>query len=143
MSGFHLKLQTETVGGVDKSWIRTRMGLDTMLPIMVDISAFNANHVKNGNIPSGTCLGKITATGFYGPYIQGAGTGTGAEVMAGHLFEDVGVQDDVVATAPDVASALFWTGVVKESRLPAFAGTTDGEIDANGKADVAAHIRYV
>lgn len=141
MAGFSLKIRTETIGGVDKSWIRMRFGLDTMLPIMLDISAFSqANHLRNGKIPSGIALGKITASGLYAPYDNTLANGL--EVLAGHLFEDAFVLDDNVATAPDIASALFWKGVVKESRLPVFTGTA-GEVDAPGKVDVAHDIRYV
>lgn len=140
--GFNPKIQTETFGGTDKSWIRTRSGLDRMKPIMLDMSAFNANHVVNGRIPSGTALGKITATGLYGPYVT-AGSG-GQDIGVGFLFDDVVVDTptDDLATATDTAAALFHTGDVLESKLPAFAGTTDGEIDAAFKTDVVGNITF-
>jgi hypothetical protein len=142
VAGTSIAISTETFNKAsDKSWIRTRMGLDTMLPIMLDISAFDAEHVQNGYIPSGIALGKITASGKYAPYDDAALDGT--QALAGHLFEEVKVVDK--ATDPDVGAALFWTGVVREANLPAFTGTGNakGEVDANGKADVSAWIKYV
>lgn len=142
MAGLNIKVQSETFGGADKSWIRTRKGLEDMLPIMVDISRFVAAHVVNGRIPSGTAVGEVTASpGVYGPYDDSLADGT--NVLAGHLFEDVLVDTGDVATATDVAGTLYWHGVVKESKLPLFTGTTKGELDANGKADVSKLIRYV
>lgn len=50
--------------------------------ITLDISAFTpATHYPNGFIPSGTVLGKITATGLYGPYDDAAVDGT--QTLAG------------------------------------------------------------
>jgi len=125
----------------DKSWIRMRMGLDSMLPITLDISTFDAEHVANGYIPSGIALGVITASGKYGPYNNAALDGT--QTLVGHLFEEVKVV--ALATDPDPGAALFWTGVVRESRLPQFTGTGNnkGEVDAPGKVDVTNWIKYV
>ncbi|MGW1059346.1 hypothetical protein [Micromonospora rubida] len=57
---------------VDKrAWLLSPHGTDpgTTPSITLDISAFTpAVHYPNGYIPSGTPLGKITATGLYGPY---------------------------------------------------------------------------
>jgi hypothetical protein len=66
--GFDPTVRTETFGGSDKSWIRTRRGLADMLPITLDVSGFSTNHVVNGKLPSGIALAKLTATGLYVPY---------------------------------------------------------------------------
>ena len=50
--------------------------------VTLDVSAFNAAHYPNGYIPSGTVLGKITATGLYGPYTTGASDGTQTAVVS-------------------------------------------------------------
>ena len=55
----------------DKSWLGTRKGLQDMRSITLDISAFDAEHIANGYIPSGIVLGEITASGKYGPYTPG------------------------------------------------------------------------
>jgi hypothetical protein len=125
----------------DKSWIRMRMGLDSMLPITLDVSTFDAEHAVLGYLPSGIALGVITATGKYGPYDNAALDGR--QTLVGHLFEEVKVT--ALATDPDVGAALFWTGVVRESRLPQFTGTGNnkGEVDAPGKVETSAWIKYV
>ena len=139
--GTKIALTTETFNKVsDKSWIRMRMGLDSMLPITLDISSFDAEHIALGYLPSGIALAKITASGLYGPYQDAALDGR--QTLAGHLFEETKV---AALTDPDCGAALFWTGVVRESRLPQFTGTGNnkGEVDANGKTDVGSWIKYV
>lgn len=139
--GTQIGVTTETFNKAsDKSWLRTRKGLQDMLPITLDISAFDAEHIAGGYIPSGIALGKITATGKYAPYNNALADGT--EVLAGHLFEEVKV---TALTDADCGAALFWTGVVRESRLPSFTGTGNnkGEVDSAGKTDVSAWIKYV
>jgi hypothetical protein len=138
---FDIGVKTKTFSGnEDRRWLGTRMGADQCRSITLDVSAFLAAHFTDkGAIPSGTVLAKITATGLYGPYTT-AGAG-GLEVAAGLLFNTtpigtVGDGSDF-ATASDVGAPLFWgPGIVKESYLPLNAGTTNGEIDAAGKADL-------
>lgn len=141
--GTNIAVTTESFNKAsDKSWIGTRMGLQDMRSITLDLSTFDAEHVVNGYIPSGIALGIITATGKYGPYDNAQAPGDGRGVLRGHLFEEVKVTN--IATDADVGAALFWTGVVKLSKLPQFVGTGNnlGEADATGQADVAAWIRY-
>ena len=98
--------------------------------ITLDISAFTpATHYPNGFIPSGTVLGKITATGLYGPYNDAAGDGT--QTASGLLFDAV---QPVADTTKDIGSALFVHGFVRATKLPFQSGT--GSIDANGKVDL-------
>ena len=72
--GTNIALTTENFSPGDKSWIRHRDGMDTMRTITLDLSLFDPLHVVNGRIPSGTVLGLVTATGFYGPYEGGQGS---------------------------------------------------------------------
>jgi hypothetical protein len=54
-----------------RAWLLSPHGTDpgTTPSITLDVSAFTpAVHYPNGYIPSGAPLGKITATGLYGPY---------------------------------------------------------------------------
>jgi hypothetical protein len=54
-----------------RSWLLSPHGTDpgATPSITLDVSAFTAGvHYPNGYIPSGTPLGKITASGLYGPY---------------------------------------------------------------------------
>lgn len=92
--------------------------------ITLDISAFTpGTHYPNGYIPAMTPLGKITATGLYGPYNNSAEDGT--EVCAGFLHSSV----KVPAGGADPGGALIVAGFIKESKLP-FA------IDSSAKADL-------
>lgn len=148
---FDIGVSSKTLtGNEDRRWLGTRMGADQCRSITLDVSTFLAAHVADkGAIPSGTVLGKITASGKYGPYNPAAGDGT--EVAAGLLFNTThlggtgtanpGSAVDL-ATAPDVGVPLFWgPGVVKTAFLPAFAGTVLGELDGAAQADLT-HIRF-
>lgn len=115
------------------SWLLDRGGWQ-MDNITLDISAFTAGtHYPNGFIPSGTNLGKITATGLYGPYSDAAVDGR--QVLAGHLGISTKVPN-TADTTKDAGAPLLFAGVVKESKLPA-------AVDAAGKTDVAGWIRYI
>jgi hypothetical protein len=126
-------------GNEDRTWLLTRKGFDTCRSGTLDVSLFNANHLTaKGAIPSGTLLGKVTASGKLGPYDTDAVNGL--QTCVGFLFNTTVVGSDGsatnLATAADVGVPFLWEGVIDESQLPAFAGTTDGEIDAGAKADL-------
>lgn len=134
-----IRLTTETWYAGKKDWLASRDGLDVCRSITVDLALFDPLHAQNGIIPSGTVLGKVTATGFYGPYNDALTDGS--NVAKGHLL------NDIKFTAGDthkVGAALYWRGIVKEANLPNFTGTANakGEIDAAGKVDIGVLIRY-
>lgn len=122
---------TKTVSQVeDLSWLLQRGGYDPE-SITLDTSAFTAaTHYPNGFVRSGTALGKITATGIYGPYDNAASDGR--EVCAGLLAAFT----PMVVGGRDVGAALLFAGVVKTSNLPI-------AVDTTGKADLAAWVRFV
>lgn len=127
--------QTEARQVEDRSWLGSAHGAEATEPITLDVSTFTAGtHYPNGFIPSGVALGKITATGLYGPYNDAASDGR--QTMVGHLFTSTEVQP--AATTIDVGSALFVHGKVREANLPSGHG-----VDANGKTDVTGRIRYI
>lgn len=143
--GFDIAVVTEDYSGSeDRRWMALRKGYDTCRSITLDVSTFLPAHVTaKGALPSGTVLGKITATNKYGPYDNAAVDGR--EVAAGFLLNTTKISDATgsnLATAPDVGAALVWEGVVKEAFLPLFAGTLLGEIDAAARTDLAAHVRF-
>lgn len=140
---FDIAVRTqEFSGNEDRTWLKTRKGFDTCRSITLDVSSFLAAHVSaKGAIPSGTVLGKITASGKYGPYDNSATDGR--QVASGFLFNTTvvggpnGLGSDVnLSTAADLGAPLLWEGVVSESALPAFTGTVLGEIDSAGKTDL-------
>ena len=125
-------------GNEDRTWLKTRKGFDTCRSVTLDVSTFAAAHLADkGAIPSGTVLAEL-GSGKYGPYVTADGGTQG--VAVGLLFNTTKVgskgSDTDLTTAADVTVPLLWEGVVDESNLPTFTGTTDGEIDANGKGDL-------
>ena len=122
---------TETFGNEDHSWLRSQHGTEAIETAVLDLTKFTkGTHYPDGYIKSGEPLGKITATGLYGPY-DGAAS-DGRETLVGHLFTTQAVRDG----GGNVVGALITHGKVVEDRLP-------HPVDAAGKADVAGSIRYV
>jgi hypothetical protein len=118
----------------DQKWLGSAHGTVEADSITLDVSAFSAVTFPNGFIPSGVVLGKITASGKYGPYDNGASDGT--ETAVGHLFTTIEAEG-IGSSTVDVSGALYWHGEVVEANLP-----TGHGLDANGKTDLK-HIRYV
>lgn len=126
-----LTLTTESFGQDDQSWLASAHGTDSARTITLDTSAFTAGtHYPDGYFPSGLPLGKITASGLYGPYDGAAVDGT--ETLAGFLFTSVKAPS---ASTVDPQAAMLWHGAVVEARLPV-------AVDAAGKTDVAGRIVF-
>ena len=113
----------------DRSWLVGTHGTDVTPSVTLDISKFTQNtHYANGYIKSGTALGKVTATGLYGPYDNAPSDGR--ETCAGLLFSSVRAVDTSTGSAlAKVGGARFVHGAVTAANLPA-------TVDANGKADL-------
>jgi hypothetical protein len=127
----NLTQTTETFGQDDQSWLASAHGTSNARTITLDTSTFTSGtHYPNGYFPSGLPLGKITATGKYGPYNDAAADGT--EVLAGFLMTAV---DAPSVNTIDPQGALLWHGAVIEAKLPV-------AVNANGKADVAGRLTF-
>lgn len=127
----NLTQTTESFGQDDQSWLASAHGTDTARSITLDTSAFTSGtHYPNGYFPSGLALGKITATGKYGPYSNAASDGT--EVLAGFLMTAI---DAPSVNTVDPQGALLWHGAVIEAKLPI-------AVDSAGKADVAGRLTF-
>ncbi|MGW6531469.1 head decoration protein [Streptomyces venezuelae] len=127
----NLTQTAETFGQDDQSWLASAHGTDNGRSITLDTSTFTAGtHYPTGHFPSGLPLGKITATGKYGPYNNAAADGT--EVLAGFLLTAV---DAPSANTIDPQGVLFWHGAVVEAKLPV-------AVDSAGKTDVAGRISF-
>jgi hypothetical protein len=127
----NLTQTTESFGQDDQSWLASAHGTSNARSITLDTSAFTSGtHYPNGYFPSGLPLGKITATGKYGPYNDAASDGT--EVLAGFLMTAV---DAPSVNTIDPQGALLWHGAVIEAKLPV-------AVNANGKADVAGRLTF-
>lgn len=128
----NLSTSRKTWAADDQTWIAAAHGIDLSLSITLDSSAFTpATHAPDGFLPAGLPLGKITATGLYGPYTPAASDGT--DVLAGFLLtpQVLGVPNTV-----DVGGALFTHGRVVKANVPIIA------VDANGVTDVADRITF-
>jgi hypothetical protein len=113
----------------DRSWLLSQWGQGPgeNPSITLDVSAFiQGTHYPNGYIKSGEPLGKITATGLYGPYDNAAADGR--EVCAGFLHSATKIPN-LLDLTKDVGAALVAAGFVKESRLPR-------TVDATGQTDL-------
>lgn len=113
----------------DRSWLLGPHGTGPgdNPAIVLDVSAFTpGTHYPDGYLLSGIPLGRITASGLYGPYDNALLNGQ--EVAAGLLLAAVKVPD-TGDTTRDVGGALFVHGFVRLSRLPV-------ALDAAGQADL-------
>lgn len=64
-----LRVTTEAWTVEDRSWLASRDGTEVTQTVTLSVAAFTqGTHYPNGYIPSGTIIGKITASGLYGPY---------------------------------------------------------------------------
>lgn len=64
-----ISVRSTTFGVENRSWLGSAHGTEATRTVTLDVSAFTeATHFPDGYIPSGTVLGRITATGLYGPY---------------------------------------------------------------------------
>lgn len=64
-----LTLTTQSFGTDDQSWLGSEHGTQATEPVTLDTSTFTSGtHYPDGYFKSGIPLGKITATGKYGPY---------------------------------------------------------------------------
>jgi hypothetical protein len=131
-----ISVRTEEYQVEDRSWLGSAHGTNATRTITLDVATFSAaTHYPRGYIPSGTVLGRITATGLYGPYVNTAGDGR--EVAAGHLFNATRVVRNGISLAQHVGAPLLEHGFVVEARLP-----TGHGLDAAAKADLAGRITY-
>lgn len=119
----------------NQKWLGSAHGTNTGDTITLDLNLFTAGtHFPNGFIPSGMSLGKVTATGVYGPYSDAAGDGR--TTLVGHLLQDVKVASDNT-TGKAIGSIIRHCQII-EANLP-----TNHGVDANGKTDVKGSIIYV
>lgn len=122
---------TETWIAENRSWLASEHGTDHPQTVTLKTSLFTAGtHYPDGYVPSGCVLGKVTATGLYGPYDNAASDGR--EVAVGMLYSNTRMRSG----GPDVGAPLHWHGSVYAAKLPFQSGT--GYLDAAGKVDLAA-----
>lgn len=98
-------------GQDDQSWLGSAHGTQSARPVTLDRALFDEpTHYPKGHFPSGLPLGRVTASGLFGPYDPAATDGR--DQLAGFLFTARS------ATGPRVGAALLDHGRVITARLP-------------------------
>ncbi len=114
-----------------RDWLLSPHGTEpgTTPSVTLDVSKFvAATHYPNGYVPSGCVLGKVTATGLYGPYDDTASDGR--QTATGLLFSSLSIGTG----STKVGGAQLKHGFVDDTKLP-FTGVT-GALDAAAKTDL-------
>lgn len=124
------------LGNVAQMTGTTTGGTSASVTVATTTAGANA-HYANGYIPSGTVLGKVSATGLYGPY--DSSVSDGRQTATGILFADCRVVRQNGTTATKVGSSQLVRGDVRVSKLPFQSGA--GAIDSDAKTDLS-HIRF-
>lgn len=126
-----LTLKSETFGQEDETWVGSAHGDDTTRGITLTTALFTpGTHYPQGFFLSGLPLGRVTATGRYGPYDSAASDGRA--VLAGFLRRSVKAP---AATTTPVGGALLEHGRVVEARLPL-------PVDSAGKTSAGTRITF-
>jgi hypothetical protein len=131
----NLGLITESFSQDKRDWLAGAHGTDIALSVTLDVSTFTAGtHYPDGYIKSGIPLGKITASGKYGLYNDGAADGR--QTCVGFLFTGVEVVTRRGATLSSAVGSMLVHCAVKESKLPV-------AVDAAGKTDLGARVIFI
>lgn len=127
-----ISMQTRAYQVGDRRWL---LGEPDWKPnVTLDISKFTpATHYPNGYIPSGTVIGKVSATGLFGPYDPAASDGR--QTAYGLTYGDVRAIRQDGSTASHVGTgAVVYDAAVSAGKLPFQTGP--GSIDDDGKASL-------
>ncbi|MFE4305681.1 head decoration protein [Streptomyces sp. NPDC056891] len=120
-------------------WLGGRHGTDDTDTITLDISRFTSgtHYVPSTDtsqpyslFKSGVPVGKITASGLYGPFDKAAADGR--QILAGFVLAET----LFAPTATKVPAALLWHGTVRAAKVPG--GFTPADVTSTN-----ALIRYV
>lgn len=128
-----ISMQTTSYQVGNRQWLLAEP--DFKPNVTLDISKFTAGtHYPNGYIPSGTVIGKVTATGLFGPYDPAASDGR--QTAYGLTYADVRAVRQNGSTASKVGTgAVVYDSAVSSGKLPFQSGT--GSIDSAGKTALA------
>ncbi|GHI41109.1 head decoration protein [Streptomyces violascens] len=111
---------TSTAMTAARDWLASRHGTDATETITLDLSLFttHTHYVEpaagnpHGYVRSGVPVGRIKASGLYGPYDPAAKDGR--EVLAGLVYAEAAY----TAGTTNVPAALFWHGTVSAAKIP-------------------------
>lgn len=127
-----LTLRTESFNVDDPSWLGSRHGLGEAVSVTLDTSAFTAAvHYPDGFFKSGIALGRITATGKYGPYAGQTNevqTATVTGSPTGGTFTLTYSGQTTTAIAYNASAAAV------QSALAALSNISDNDVSVAGSA---------
>lgn len=123
-----ISLQTRSYQVDDRRWLLAEP--DVKLNVTLDPSKFTAGtHYPNGYLPSGTVIGKVTATGLFGPYDAAATDGTQAAYGLTYGTATFVRQDGTTAAKVGISAVVYDTAV-SVGKLPFPTGSgTKGALD--------------
>lgn len=104
-----------TYGGEDRSWAIGDHDATANVPL--DFATFTGANFMDGTIKSGCVLGKITASGKYGPYDSAATDGRQTANII--LWDTTKIPSN---TATLATAGGYWHGPVRVARLPYTSG---------------------
>lgn len=133
-----IQITSDSWGVDSRDWLLARKGFDTCRSETADLSLFTTGLGFSNPIPSGTVLGKVTATGLIGPYNPDGADGR--QTAVGHLFNPLRLQDAEGNAFTRAPCTVLWEGIVRRDNLPTFSGD-EGELDAAAEVDLK-FIRY-
>jgi hypothetical protein len=114
-----LSIQTTQTGGGDFRWLRSHHSRDDALPVTIqrDLLQAGTHYDKNGVVPAGLPLGKLTGRNAWGPYdptVQ-----DGRQYLAGFLLGPIQLSYDFSGvTSVAVHGALVCHGVIDPAYVP-------------------------
>jgi hypothetical protein len=123
---------TEAFQQEDQSWLGSAHGTDATVSITLDTSAFTANtHYPNGYFISGIPLGKIAASGLYGPY-----AGSPSEVQTATITGTPTGGTFTLTYDGATTSAIAYnaTAATVQTALEALSTVRPGELSVSGSA---------
>lgn len=115
-----------------RDWLGSQHGTDAPRSISLDVSKFTANtHYPDGYLKSGIPLGKITATGLYGPY---AGRSSEVQTVAITGGPTGGSFTLTFSGQTTAAIAYNATAAVVKTALEALSNVAVGDVTTTGGA---------
>ena len=125
-----ISVKRKTHPSNSRAWLLSSHGTEpgTNPSITLDLALFPNELRVNGVVPSGTVVGKITATDLYGPYDSTASDGR--QTARGLMFDYARTDG-----ATKVGGALVVHGFVNAARLPFSTGA--GALSAPARAALA------
>lgn len=124
-----LTVTSQTFGGGGRPWFIGEHGANMPLNVVLDWSTFTGANFTDGTVKNGCVVGRITASGKYGPYDNAATDGR--ETAVGLLFNGGRIPADTATVSSDAALVH---GHVRAKLLPYASGA--GALDSNARNDL-------